>query len=85
MFGPAARGALVDATDPGSRGQAFGYFSAFQMGGFVLGPAIGAFGSSFMGGFAFPFLLMGVLGFVSAGFLWRFLRVEDMWGGTDPE
>lgn len=76
MFGPAARGALVDATDPGSRGQAFGYFSAFQMGGFVLGPAIGAFGSSMMGGYAFPFLLMGVLGFVSAGFLWRFLRVE---------
>ena len=29
MFGPAARGALVDATDKGSRGQAFGYFSAF--------------------------------------------------------
>lgn len=76
MFGPAARGALVDATDPGSRGQAFGYFSAFQMGGFVLGPAIGAFGSSMMGGYAFPFLLMGVLGFVSAGFLWRYLRVE---------
>ena len=76
MFGPAARGALVDATDPGSRGQAFGYFSAFQMGGFVLGPALGAFGSSVMGGYAFPFLLMGVLGFVSAGFLWRFLRVE---------
>ena len=72
MFGPAARGSLVDATDPGSRGQAFGYFSAFQMGGFVLGPAIGALGSSIFGGFAFPFLFMGVLGFVSAAFLWRF-------------
>ena len=63
---------LVDATDPGSRGQAFGYFSAFQMGGFVLGPAIGAFGTSIFGGYAFPFLFMGVLGFVSAAFLWRF-------------
>ncbi len=76
MFGPAARGALVDATDPGSRGQAFGYFSAFQMGGFVLGPAIGALGSSILGGFAFPFLFMGVLGFVSAAFLWRYQPVE---------
>jgi DHA1 family multidrug resistance protein-like MFS transporter len=74
MFGPAARGELVDATDKGSRGQAFGYFSAFQMGGFVLGPAIGAFGSSVFGGFAFPFLLMGVLGFASAAFLWRFQK-----------
>ncbi len=76
MFGPAARGSLVDATDKGSRGQAFGYFSAFQMGGFVLGPAIGAFGSSIFGGFAFPFLFMGVLGFVSAGFLWRFQKAD---------
>jgi MFS family permease len=76
MFGPAARGALVDATDKGSRGQAFGYFSAFQMGGFVLGPAIGAFGSSVMGGFAFPFLFMGVLGLASAAFLWRFQPSE---------
>ncbi len=72
MFGPAARGSLVDATDEGSRGQAFGYFSAFQMGGFVLGPAIGAFGSSIFGGFAFPFLFMGVLGLVAAAYLWRF-------------
>jgi MFS family permease len=76
MFGPAARGELVDATDAGSRGQAFGYFSAFQMGGFVLGPAIGALGTSILGGYAFPFVFMGVLGFVSAAFLWRFQKVE---------
>ena len=75
MFGPAARGELVDATDPGSRGQAFGYFSAFQMGGFVLGPAIGAFGTSIFGGYTFPFVFMGVLGFVAAAFLWRFQQV----------
>lgn len=74
MFGPAARGELVDATDPGTRGQAFGYFSAFQNGGFVLGPAIGAFGTSLVGGYAFPFVFMGVLGLASAGFLWRFGR-----------
>lgn len=72
MFGPAARGSLVDATEPGTRGQAFGYFAAFQMGGFVLGPAIGAFGSAVFGGYAFPFLALGVLGVVSAVVLWRF-------------
>jgi MFS family permease len=82
MFGPAARGELVDATDPGSRGQAFGYFSAFQMGGFVLGPAIGAFGTSIFGGYTFPFVFMGVLGFVSAAFLWRFQQVGPH--VTDP-
>lgn len=74
MFGPAARGELVDSTDPGTRGQAFGYFSAFQMGGFVLGPAIGAFGTALVGGYQFPFVFMGLLGFVSAAFLWRFQR-----------
>ena len=74
MFGPAARGELVDATDPGTRGQAFGYFSAFMNGGFVLGPAIGAFGTSIFGGYTFPFVFMGVLGFASAAFLWRNLK-----------
>ncbi len=72
MFGPAARGELVDATDPGTRGQAFGYFSAFMHGGFVLGPAIGAFGTSIFGGYTFPFVFMGILGFASAAFMWRF-------------
>ena len=74
LFGPAARGELVDATDPGTRGQAFGYFSAFMNGGFVLGPAIGAFGTSIFGGYTFPFVFMGVLGFASAAFLWRNLK-----------
>ncbi len=76
MFGPAARGALVEATDKGSRGQAFGYFAAFQMGGFVLGPAIGAAGSAVFGGYAFPFVALGVLGFVSSLVLWRFQPAE---------
>jgi MFS family permease len=76
MYGPAARGELVDATEPGMRGQAFGYFSAFQNAGFVLGPAIGVFGVSIFGGFSFPFVFMGVLGVVAAGFLWRYQRVS---------
>ena len=89
MFGPAARGALVEATDKGSRGQAFGYFAAFQMGGFVLGPAIGAAGSAIFGGYAFPFIALGVLGFVSSLVLWRFQpsepHVADMPHRTTPD
>ncbi len=89
MFGPAARGALVEATDEGSRGQAFGYFAAFQMGGFVLGPAIGAAGSAIFGGYAFPFIALGVLGFVSSLVLWRFQpsepHVADMPHRTTPD
>ena len=87
MFGPAARGELVDATDPGTRGQAFGYFSAFMNGGFVLGPAIGAFGTSIFGGYTFPFVFMGLLGFASAAFLWRSFKtpthVADLVHRTD--
>ena len=37
-YDPAARGMIVDATDEGERGEAFGIYAAFQMGGFVLGP-----------------------------------------------
>ena len=60
-YDPAARGLIVDTTPEGERGEAFGIYSAFQMGGFVLGPVIGAFGAAMGGGFAFPFLLTGAL------------------------
>ncbi len=60
-YDPAARGLIVDGTSEGERGEAFGIYSAFQMGGFVLGPVVGAFGAALGGGFAFPFLLTGVL------------------------
>jgi DHA1 family multidrug resistance protein-like MFS transporter len=60
-YDPAARGMIVDATEEGERGEAFGIYAAFQMGGFVLGPVIGAFGAAVGGGFAFPFLFTGVL------------------------
>jgi MFS family permease len=60
-YDPAARGLIVDTTPEGEHGEAFGLYSAFQMGGFVLGPVIGAFGAAMGGGFAFPFLFTGVL------------------------
>jgi len=68
-YDPAARGMIVDATEEGERGEAFGIYAAFQMGGFVLGPVIGAFGAAAGGGFAFPFLFTGVLTIVAGGVL----------------
>ena len=42
LYDPAARGYLTDATPPERRGEAFGLYGAAQMGGLLLGPAIGA-------------------------------------------
>ena len=50
MYDPAARGYLTDATPPERRGEAFGLYAAAQMGGLLIGPAIGAFGAGAFGG-----------------------------------
>ena len=55
LFDPAARGMIVDATDDDERGEAFGFYAAFQIGGFAIGPAIGALGAALIGGYSFPF------------------------------
>ena len=68
-YDPAARGLIVDATEERERGEAFGIYAAFQMGGFVLGPVIGAFGAAMGGGFAFPFLFTGILTMIAGGVL----------------
>ena len=65
MYDPAARGMIVDATEPDERGEAFGYYGAFQVGGFVFGPAIGALGAAIFGGYAFPFVFTSVLAIVA--------------------
>ena len=39
MYDPAARGIVVDATHDDERGEAFGYYGAFQIGGLAFGPA----------------------------------------------
>ncbi len=65
-YDPAARGVIVDSTPEGERGEAFGIYAAFQMGGFVLGPVIGAFGAALGGGYTFPFLLTGALSILAA-------------------
>ncbi|MEA2623932.1 MAG: transporter, family, multidrug resistance protein [Chloroflexota bacterium] len=73
MYEPAARGMIVDATDEGERGEAFGLYTAFQMGGFLVGPVIGAFAAHLGGGFAFPFVLTGVMTIAAAAYLFMAL------------
>lgn len=69
MYAPAARGVIVDATEEDERGEAFGLYSAAQMGGLIFGPAIGSVGAAISGGFGFPFALTAVMCVAAAGYL----------------
>ena len=66
IYDPAARGYLTDATRPERRGEAFGLYGAAQMGGLLLGPAIGAFGADRFGGIGFVFVFGGVAAILAA-------------------
>src|SRR5260221_5906679 len=66
IYDPAARGCLADATQPERRGEAFGLYGAAQMGGLLLGPAIGAFGADRFGGIGFVFVFGGVAAILAA-------------------
>jgi len=68
MYDPAARGVIVDATDDQSHGEAFGVYGAAQMGGFIVGPAIGGIGGAVLGTW-FPFVFATVAGIVAAVYL----------------
>jgi MFS family permease len=74
MYDPAARGIIVDRTPEGERGEAFGLYTAFQMGGFMIGPVIGAIGAAATGGLGFPFALTGGLSILAAVFIFVWLR-----------
>ena len=65
-YDPAARGYLTDATPPARRGEAFGLYGAFQMGGLLIGPAIGALGATWFGGISFVFVFGGVAALLAA-------------------
>lgn len=69
MYDPAARGTIVDATDEDERGEAFGLFSAAQMGGLIFGPVLGSLGAAVVGGFGFPFVLTAVMCVAGAAYL----------------
>ena len=82
IYDPAARGLLTDATPPGKRGEAFGLYGAAQMGGLLIGPAIGAFGADHFGGIGFVFVFSAVAAFASAALIG--LRVREAPGRTHP-
>src|SRR5262245_8868486 len=66
MYDPAARGYITDSTPEDRRGEAFGLYGAAQMGGLLLGPAIGGIGASIFGGVAFIFVFGAISSFVAA-------------------
>jgi len=66
IYDPAARGVLMDATNPDQHGEAFGWYGAAQMSGLLLGPAIGGVGASMFGGIGFVFVFGAVTAFASA-------------------
>jgi DHA1 family multidrug resistance protein-like MFS transporter len=66
IYDPAARGYVTDAVPPERHGEAFGLYSAAQMGGLLFGPAIGALGASAFGGIGFVFAYGGLAVLVAA-------------------
>jgi MFS family permease len=82
MYDPAARGTITDLTPPERRGEAFGLYSAAQMGGLLFGPAIGGIGASIFGGVAFVFVF-GAVSSIAAAILVA-LRVRETSVTADP-
>jgi MFS family permease len=66
MYDPAARGTITDLTPSDRRGEAFGLYSAAQMGGLVFGPAIGGAGAALFGGVGFAFIFGAVSSIAAA-------------------
>ncbi|HEX5012846.1 MAG TPA: MFS transporter [Candidatus Limnocylindrales bacterium] len=66
MYDPAARGSITELTPPERRGEAFGLYSAAQMGGLLFGPAIGGLGAALFGGVAFVFVFGAVSSILAA-------------------
>ena len=66
MYDPAARGYLNDAAPTGRTGEVFGLYNAAQMGGIILGPAIGGLGTALVGGYEFVLVLTALTTFAAA-------------------
>jgi MFS family permease len=80
MYDPAARGSITELTPADRRGEAFGLYSAAQMGGLVFGPAIGGAGAALFGGVGFAFIF-GAVSSIAAAILVGF-RVRETAGPT---
>ncbi|HEY5627957.1 MAG TPA: MFS transporter [Candidatus Limnocylindrales bacterium] len=74
-YDPAARGYLVDANPPERQGETFGLYSSAQMGGFMVGPAVGGLAAAITGEPSVVFWVFGLAYAVSA--LVVALRVAD--------
>ena len=66
MYDPAARGYLNDAAPADRRGEVFGLYNAAQMGGILLGPAIGGLGTALVGSYVFVLVLAALTTFAAA-------------------
>jgi DHA1 family multidrug resistance protein-like MFS transporter len=76
IYDPAARGYLVDANPPERQGETFGLYGAAQMGGLILGPAIGGLAAAATDNPTIPFWVAGVCVFLSGVLVWA--RVRDV-------
>src|SRR5213076_3289439 len=83
IYDPAARGYIADATPADRRGEAFGMYGAAQVGGLLLGPAIGGLGSAFFGGVAFIFIFGAISSFIAAAAI--AIRVREQPRAIDGE
>jgi DHA1 family multidrug resistance protein-like MFS transporter len=72
-FDPSARGHVTDTTPSNRRGEAFGLWGAAQMGGVLLGPAIGGF-VAFLVGVQAIFVLCGIAAVVASAIVAAWLR-----------
>jgi MFS transporter, DHA1 family, multidrug resistance protein len=78
MYDPAARGTITVLTPPERRGEAFGLYSAAQMGGLLFGPAIGGMGTAVFGGVGFVFVFGAISSIAAAALVG--LRVRETAG-----
>jgi MFS family permease len=74
MYDPAARGYLVDANPPDRQGETFGLYGAAQMGGLMLGPAIGGLAAAATGNPTTVFWIAGIFVFAAGLLVWARVR-----------
>ena len=75
-YDPAARGYLMDVNPPERQGETFGLYSAAQMGGFMVGPAVGGLAAAITGEPTVVFWVFGLAYAVSAVVV--LVRVADL-------